>query len=386
MALLLASPAARGQTSDTTVQPAPNPPPPPAAAGPSTVKPLTVTAKPPAYRRSIDRRSYTLAGDLQANSGSIGEALRNIPSVDVDPQGKISLRGDANVTILVDGQPSVMFQGQNRADALLQLPASRFERVEVMTNPSAAFSPQGSAGIVNLITRKSAPAVRTAAITLGGGTPGRYGASATGSYDAGRLSLSGTAGLRHTTSQFDDRTLRQIIDPASGEQAAVDLTSKSAFDQTSWSLSGSAAYQLNGATKLSTDLGYFAGHADNELSGAYRSSAASGALAQDYDNAGSSNLEYWALYGSSSYLKQLVGEDHQILVRLNYSGFSVASENRQSFTYLLPAGADRFQDLATPTREGLIGLTAEFKAAGAGPKPNSWPATTSSSPTISSAT
>ena len=175
MAFLLASQTARGQTSAAPAQPAPNPP---AAPASTEVKPLTVTAQAPDYRRSIDRRSYTLGKDIQATSGSIGEALRTIPSVDVDPQGNISLRGDATVTVLVDGQPSTIFQGQNRADALLQMPASRFERVEVMTNPSAAFSPEGSAGIINLITRKSAKASRTVSLTAGAGTQGRYRASA----------------------------------------------------------------------------------------------------------------------------------------------------------------------------------------------------------------
>ncbi len=362
MAWLLASQAALGQTSDTPSQAASNPP---AAPAPTEVKPLTVTAKAPDYRRSIDRRSYTLGKDVQATSGSIGEALRTIPSVDVDPQGKISLRGDANVTILVDGQPSVIYQGQNRADALLQMPASRYERVEVMTNPSAAFSPEGSAGIINLITRKSAKASRTVSLTAGAGTQGRYRASANGTYDSGRLSLTGSAGVRRNPSQSDVLTSRQITDPASGDEAAVDLSSRSRFDQTSWNLSGGAAYQLNGAAKLSTDLDYFAGHAGGSLEGAYRSSAPSGPLAQDYDSAGSSSFRYWALFGSSSYLKQLGGEDHQILVRLEYGGFEVASDNRQAFTYSLPAGTDQFQELAMPTRQGQVSLTAEFK----GPMP-----------------
>ncbi len=360
LALLLAVGTARGQTSSTASLPAESPPSQPAAT-PTEVKPVTVTGKAPAYVRSIDRRSYDLSANPQAAGGPIGEVLRGIPSVDVDPQGKISLRGDANVTILVDGQPSAVFQGQNRADALLQLPASRYQRVEVMTNPSAAFSPEGSAGIINLITRKSARAVKTISLTAGAGTPEKYRASVNASYDADRLSLTGSGGFRRTTAQFDDQTTRQITDPASGEMAAVDLKGKNLTAQTSWNASASAAYQLNSAAKLSTDLGFFSGHFGGDFDTAYRSSAASGVLADDYESAGSSRFAYRGLYGSTAYLEQLGGEDHQLLLRLNYSGFDVASQSPQSFTFLLPPGADQFQDLATATSERLIGLTAEFK-------------------------
>ena len=364
LALLLAVGTARGQTSDASPPPAANPPSQPAAA-PTDVKPLTVTGKAPAYVRSIDRRSYDLSANPQAAGGPIGEVLRGIPSVDVDPQGKISLRGDTNVTILVDGKPSAVFQGLNRADALLQLPASRYQRVEVMTNPSAAFSPEGSAGIINLVTRKSARALKTVSLTAGVGAPEQYRASVNASYDAGRLSLTGSGGFRRTTWQFDDATMRQITDPASGEMAAVDLAGKNLTAQTSWNASAGAAYQLNGSAKLSTDLGFFSGHGGGDFDTAYRSSATSGVLAEDYESAGSSRFAYRGLYGSSSYLEQLGGEDHQLLVRLNYSGFDVASQNPQSFTFLLPAVADQFQDLAMATSERLVGLTAEFK----GPMP-----------------
>jgi outer membrane cobalamin receptor len=113
------------------------------------VKPVTVAGKAPDYRRYIDRRSYSLAADLHATNGSIGDALRDVPSIDIDPQGNISVRGDSSVTILVDGQPSALFQGQSRADALRTLPADQYERVEVITNPSAAFKPDRTGGTIS---------------------------------------------------------------------------------------------------------------------------------------------------------------------------------------------------------------------------------------------
>jgi outer membrane receptor protein involved in Fe transport len=129
-------------------------------AAPTAVEGVTVTSDSTALRTSIDRRSYSVANDLTAKTGSIADALRNIPSVEVDVQGNVSLRGDPNVTIMIDGKPSGMFNGDGKADALQQMPADQIERVEVMTNPSAAYRPDGTAGIINLITKKTQQAGR----------------------------------------------------------------------------------------------------------------------------------------------------------------------------------------------------------------------------------
>ncbi len=120
---------------------------------------VVFTALPNDVRTSIDFISYSLADDLQAANGTLAEALRNLPSVDVDPQGNVSLRGDSNVTILLMACSAIL-SGPNRADAVLQLPGSRYARIEVMTNPSAAYSPEGSGGVINLITKPTPPAVQ----------------------------------------------------------------------------------------------------------------------------------------------------------------------------------------------------------------------------------
>src|SRR5262249_37870587 len=149
------------------------------------------------YRSSIDKRSYDISKDLQTTTGSVADALRNVPSVDVDPQGNITLRGDGNVVIMVDGKPSTLFRRQSMAQALQSIPADQYERVEVMTNPSAAYSPNGSAGIINLITKKNHKPGRTGSIRVAKGSEGRWNTGLNGAYQAGKLTLSLNAGLRH---------------------------------------------------------------------------------------------------------------------------------------------------------------------------------------------
>jgi len=167
------------------------------ADAPTAVEGVTVTSDSTAMRTSIDRRSYSVANDLSAKTGSIADALRNIPSVEVDVQGNVSLRGDPNVTIMIDGKPSSMFNGDGKADALQQLPADQIDRVEVMTNPSAAYRPDGTAGIINLITKQTRKPGATGSVKLNIGPNGRYSTGVSGNRVKGKLTLSGDASYRY---------------------------------------------------------------------------------------------------------------------------------------------------------------------------------------------
>lgn len=101
----------------------------------------------------LDRKIYNIGKDLTARGASIGDALSNIPSVDVDVEGVVSLRGNGNVTILINGRPSAM-AGFGDTDALTQLPAESIDRIEVITSPSSRYDAEGTAGIINIILKK----------------------------------------------------------------------------------------------------------------------------------------------------------------------------------------------------------------------------------------
>ena len=183
---------------------------PPQTKDPKTVQGVTVTGEATSgVRVSIDRKSYDIAKDLLTTTGSIGDALRNIPSVVVDAQGEISLRGDPNVTILVDGKPSGVFSGAGRSAALQSLPADQVERVEVITNPSADQSPEGTAGVINLITKQIRKPGLAGAVRGTIGSEARQTAGLSGAYNTGRLTLSGDVSLRRDPQKFtadDGRT------------------------------------------------------------------------------------------------------------------------------------------------------------------------------------
>jgi outer membrane receptor protein involved in Fe transport len=112
---------------------------------------VVIEGKTPLMESSIDKRTYNVGEDMTTMGGGLTELLNNIPSVEVDNDGNVSLRGNGSVTILIDGRPSAMSSGDG---ALEGIPASAIERIELVTNPSAKYDPDGTAGIINIVLKK----------------------------------------------------------------------------------------------------------------------------------------------------------------------------------------------------------------------------------------
>jgi ferric enterobactin receptor len=119
----------------------------------STLDEVVVQAEKSTMELSLDKKVFNVGKDLANAGGSANDILMNIPSVSVDPEGTVKLRGSDNVRILIDGKPSglVSFKG---GSGLQQLQASMIERVEVITNPSARYEAEGMAGIINIVLKK----------------------------------------------------------------------------------------------------------------------------------------------------------------------------------------------------------------------------------------
>ena len=205
--------AAPAKPADRAKAPAPAKPP----ANGRTVEAITVTgAAPPEVQTSIDRKSYTIGKDLAATSGSVADALKDLPSVEVDSQGTLSLRGDPNVTILVDGKPSASFDGAGRVDALQQLPADQIERIEVITNPSAALNPEGSGGVINLITKKSRGAGVTGSAYATIASAGLKREGVNFGYNSPKLAVTGSLAGNYQNNKQHGETERMAVDPTTG--------------------------------------------------------------------------------------------------------------------------------------------------------------------------
>lgn len=122
----------------------------------------------------LDKKIYNIGKDLSVRGGNASDVLGNVPSVQVDVEGNVSLRGNDNVTIFIDGRPSALV-GINGAEALRQIPAEAIERVEVITSPSARYDAEGTGGILNIILRKNKLVGFNGSLQFDLGQPERYG-------------------------------------------------------------------------------------------------------------------------------------------------------------------------------------------------------------------
>ncbi|SHK08020.1 TonB-dependent receptor [Rhodothermus profundi] len=156
---------------------------------------VQVTAERAAVEIGIDRIVYNTRDQLVSIGGAAVDVLRSIPSVEVDIEGNISLRGNQNVAILINGRPSAL-QGEALTRFLEGLPADAIERIEIIPNPSARYEPDGMAGLINIVLRQNRDLGLGGSLTLGIGTLNTYNASGLLTYQRGRLNLTTNYGFR----------------------------------------------------------------------------------------------------------------------------------------------------------------------------------------------
>ncbi|MBQ7632149.1 MAG: TonB-dependent receptor [Paludibacteraceae bacterium] len=118
-----------------------------------TLSEVEVVGQGSSMRFELDKKVFTVDQNIASAGASVTDVLENIPSVDVDQEGNISLRNSDDVEIWINGKPAGL-NSENRAQVLQQMPAGTIEKIELITNPSAKFSPEGSAGIINLVMKK----------------------------------------------------------------------------------------------------------------------------------------------------------------------------------------------------------------------------------------
>lgn len=144
----------------------------------------------------LDKKIFNIGKDLSIRGGNASDVLGNVPSVQVSVEGTVSLRGNENVTILIDGRPSALV-GMNGAEALRQIPAEAIEKVEVITSPSARYDAEGTAGILNIILRKNKLIGFNGSLQLDFGFPARAGTAFNANWRTEKWNLFTNTGFRY---------------------------------------------------------------------------------------------------------------------------------------------------------------------------------------------
>ena len=160
----------------------------------------------------LDKRVYNVGQNLNAKGTNVSDVLENIPSLSLDLDGNLELRGSSNVRILIDGKPSGLV-GINGIDALADLPAESIDRVEVITAPSARYQAEGSSGIVNIILVKNTLKGLNGVFNISGGKFDSYGANASLNYKVGKFNFFTNSGYGDNTDRggaFQENTYTPV--------------------------------------------------------------------------------------------------------------------------------------------------------------------------------
>ena len=159
----------------------------------------------------IDKRVFTIDQSIASTGGSVTDVLTDIPSVEVSNEGSVSLRGSESVTVWINGKASGL-TADNQGDILQQMPAESIEKIEVITNPSAKHSPEGTAGIINIVLKRNRKAGHYGSVQAGADSKGGYNASGNINYSSGKLDAYASLNYRLNKRENGGETYTQYFD------------------------------------------------------------------------------------------------------------------------------------------------------------------------------
>ncbi|WP_296949382.1 outer membrane beta-barrel family protein [uncultured Massilia sp.] len=332
------------------------------AAATTAPKVVNVVGERPTNR--IDRQVYDVKQDINASNGSAADALGNVPSVAVDPDGTVSLRGSTNVQILVDGKPSAMLQGDNRGPALQAMPADDIDSVEVINNPGAEFGNEGGGGpILNLVMKRNRKPGGFGVANANVGTAGRYNAALSGSYNTGRWGFQGGVNVRHDGRNSTSDSERERVDPLTGDTQRSTTASSSAGLNDNTGARGQVSYNLGQDDTLEANFAVMKRTNDQEGLDRYRVVDEDGTPTSDYyrstqrsgDNTNKMFGARWDHKGEK------LGESFKMDLRVSDSDTSNATDYANRYLVLPPFAADsrNLQDDAGATK--IVDYTGDYE-------------------------
>jgi outer membrane receptor protein involved in Fe transport len=162
------------------------------------LKEVTVSAQRSQMKIGIDKKSFDVSQSLVSQGGSATDLLTNVPSVQVDVDGNVSLRGSTNVKVLINGKESTL-TGSNLSDILQSIPASSIETIEVITNPSSKYDAEGQSGIINIVLKRNAQLGFTGSASAGIGNNNTYNGMLNLAYQGKKINIYGNYSYRKAT-------------------------------------------------------------------------------------------------------------------------------------------------------------------------------------------
>jgi hypothetical protein len=303
---------------------------------------VTVTGQKDLVTNSIDRKVYNVQQDIMSKTGSISDLLQNVPSVQVDVDGSVSLRGSSNVLILINGKPSALL-ANNSADALQQMQASSVEKIEVITNPSAKYTPEGTSGIINIVMKKEANLGLNGTMSANLGNSSRYNVSTNLNYNPGAVNVFGTYSFRQderntynsiTRTQWDSQNIPEYY-KENGRQFARPFGHFATLG---------ADYRLDDINTLGLSGNYrYRGYTSNDTI-AKTSRDNTTLVTQDYDRL-RTDYDHTIVSSLTTYYQHNIeGDDHMIRFEAAGSHMFDQEDNRYTNSYRVPVGSIEYDN------------------------------------------
>jgi len=319
---------------------------------------VLVTAQKSLYGASIDRKVYNVDQDLMSKTNSASELLQNVPSVQVDIDGNVSLRGSSNVLITLNGRTSPLMK-RNSATALQQMSASSIERIEVITNPSAKYKPEGTSGIINIVMKKNTTLGINGNITANAGNQDRFNGNLRLNYNPGSLNIHGSYGVRKDSRNRINTDNRLQTDSAS-TLTFYNETLNSYARPLSHIVSLGFDYHLDEQNQFGCSGDYFYNSFTRTESADKLLHNSDRILINQYNRNRIDN-EFEKEYNFTTFFEHnFPKEDHTLRLEFSAARAPDQEDNRYTNVYRLPVGPVTFDNTLIRDREKNTQITLEY--------------------------
>jgi len=301
-----------------------------------TLVEVEVRAEKSSVQMTLDKRIFNVGKDLANAGGNAADILDEVPSVAVDVEGNVSLRGSEGVQILIDGKPSGLV-GIGNSNGLRSLPANLIDRVEVITNPSAKFEAEGSAGIINIVLRKQKKKGLNGSFDFTVGDPSIYGTAINLNFRRKKLNFFTNFGINYGRNFGGGNSYQEFYRGDTTEITVIER--KQDRGGISGNIRFGADYYLNDKNTFTTSFLYRLGKDDNISTVDYQdflndqNNFVEGTFRTDEEIEDESKLEY-----ALTYTKKMEGKGHELVTDIRFQDNTEKESSDFNEVYFLSDG------------------------------------------------
>jgi len=323
-----------------------------------TLEEVLITSRRTLFSNQIDKKVYNVDQDIMSKSGSASDLLQNVPSVQVDIDGNVSLRSSSNVLVMINGKTSPLM-GSNQATVLQSIPANTIEKIEVITNPSAKYRPDGTSGIINIVLKKNKSTGFNGTFNGNLGLAGRHNAGFHLNYNTGDFNIFGGYNLRKNNRKRANTDNRQQID-SSFNVTNYNQNNNGLYYPLSHFVTLGADYSLDNSNQLGISGNYFYdSFTRNDFTNNLYTNG-SGSLIENYNrNRHDNEFEKESDY-TMYFEHRFPADDHKL--RIEFTGSHAPEQEDNHFTnvYYYPLFPTTYDNTLIKQTEDINQLSVDY--------------------------